>query len=333
MPVYQSVRGATGDYRVSDDSSSQKAGAQHKPWYRSTWFIIIAVLAVILIVAVAVYVPVHLTSSTSYCASCHQMKPYQATLEHSVHANVACVSCHVPPGLFASIKWRTKEWVNIWATYLDMPNVSAKQQLPSNANCTSCHNVQNLGPSQTDIRFSHQIHVNLANLTCVDCHNEVSHAKPGQATTVSMTICSMCHSQQIEQNQCSFCHTTPPPKNVHPANYIALHGKQALANPASCLTCHHDEAAFCGACHAKPPADHFSGTWSYTHAGPAKADPASCLGCHNYQTFCQKCHQVNHPANWVTTHGPVAVQNSASCLVCHQQSYCDACHNKMGITP
>ncbi len=262
------------------------------------------------------------------------MKPYEVTLQHSVHANTPCVACHVSPTLLAGIKWRAKEWVNILAVYLNVAPASAKQQLPSNANCTSCHNPQNLGTSSTGIRFSHELHAKQYDtLTCLDCHNNVSHATAGQTTTVSMNLCAMCHSQQIQKNQCSFCHTTPPPKKAHPASYLAVHGVQALANPASCLSCHHDEATFCGSCHSYPPADHFSGNWLYAHSGPAKADPKVCSGCHNYQTFCEKCHRVDHPANWVNTHGATASKGSAPCTVCHQQSFCTACHKRMGITP
>ncbi len=261
------------------------------------------------------------------------MKPFKATLQHSVHANTPCVSCHVAPTFVGGIRWRAKEWVNILAVYLNMPPAPARQQLPSNANCTSCHSMQNLGTSSSGVRFSHAVHMKqYSSMKCPDCHNDVSHAKPGHAPTVSMNLCSMCHAAQIQKNQCSFCHTTPPPKEAHPVSYLDVHGRQALANPASCGTCHHDEASFCGSCHSSPPNNHFSGNWLDDHSAAAKADPTVCSGCHDYQTFCVKCHQVDHPADWVDTHGRTAAKGSAPCLVCHQQSYCDICHTKMRIT-
>jgi nitrate/TMAO reductase-like tetraheme cytochrome c subunit len=319
---------------VTDDPATPRAGASRSPWYRMRWFTAVAAIAIVCVALLLVfYVPVRATSTSSYCSSCHPMKSAETSWEHSVHAHVSCVACHVPPGVGSAVAWRTREWVNIWSTYLSIKNVSAKQSLPANGNCTSCHSLARLGASTTDIRMPHQLHVNLRRLRCVDCHDRVAHAQPGQSTAVSMTICEMCHAQTTQTNQCLFCHKTPPPTNVHPANYIALHGKQALVNGADCLRCHHSRASFCDPCHARPTPDHSSPTWRYTHSGPATADRAACLGCHNEQTFCMQCHQVTHPADWVAVHGPIAAQGRAPCLVCHQQSFCGACHTRLGIKP
>jgi nitrate/TMAO reductase-like tetraheme cytochrome c subunit len=323
-----------GEAVTSDDPSSPQAASGRPAWYRRRWFAIVGLVAVFVVaLMLLLYVPVRATSTSSYCSSCHPTKVAKTTWQHSVHAKVSCVACHVPPGLGPSLAWRTREWVNIWATYLNIKNVSANRSLPANANCTSCHSLKALGPTTTDIRISHQVHVKLHGLRCVDCHDRVAHALPGQSTTVSMTVCEMCHSQTTRQDQCLFCHKTPPPANVHPANYIAVHGKQALANGADCLRCHHSKASFCDPCHARPTPDHSSPTWRYTHAGPARADRAACLGCHNQQTFCMQCHQVTHPSDWVSVHGPIAAQGGTPCLVCHQQSFCSACHTRMGIKP
>lgn len=305
-------------------------GAPRHSWLHSRWFPAAAIVLGVVVIALAVNVPVRATSTSSYCSSCHQMKNAKTTWAHSPHSRVSCVACHVPPGLVASFGWRAREWVNIWATYLHMGSVSAKQQVPTNANCTSCHNLARLGATSTDIRMPHQLHATLPKLRCIDCHDKVSHGAPGQATTVSMAICSMCHAQVIAQNQCTFCHRTRP-RNIHPANYIVLHGKEALANGTDCLRCHHSKQTFCDPCHAKPPADHQSATWTSTHAATAQTDPAICLGCHDQQTFCQRCHQVDHPANWTGIHGAVAVAGTAQCLTCHQTWYCQRCHAASGV--
>jgi nitrate/TMAO reductase-like tetraheme cytochrome c subunit len=314
---------------VRDEPTTGNGARGRNAHHRLPW-ITAAVLSIAVVLALVVYVPVRATSTSSYCSSCHQMKLAKASWQVSVHGSVACVSCHVPPGLGASMKWRGREWVNIWATYLHMGSISAKQHVPGNANCTSCHSLANLGTVQTDIRMPHDLHVSLRNLRCVDCHDKVSHAKPGQSTAVSMSVCSMCHSQTTQQSQCTFCHKTKP-QNAHPADYIKLHGQEALANPSDCLRCHHDKASFCDTCHAKPTPDHFSGTWRYTHAASATADRAACLGCHSEKTFCLQCHQVDHPVNWVGAHGQVAAQGTQPCLVCHQKSFCDACHARSGV--
>ena len=147
-----------------------------------------------------------------------------------------------------------------------------------------------------------------------------------------MSVCSMCHEQTGQPGQCQFCHIEPQAKDVHPKDYIETHGRQALADPESCLRCHHSKASFCDPCHAKPTPDHFSGTWRYTHGTTAAKDPLGCTGCHDQDTFCEQCHRVQHPSDWIETHGPIADKSGDACLVCHPRSMCDRCHEAEGVT-
>jgi nitrate/TMAO reductase-like tetraheme cytochrome c subunit len=287
----------------------------------------IAVLTVVLVI------PVWATDTPSYCMSCKATKAAGQAWETSTHAKVSCTSCHVPPGLGNAIKWRSREWLNIWADYLNVPRLPSVGRRPGSANCLKCHTLNSIPSHNSDIRMPHEVHVKLRNLTCADCHDKVAHPKPGESTGVSMAVCSMCHNTQGAPSDCSFCHITPPPTNVHPQGYLQTHGRQALADEAACFRCHHDKKQFCDACHAKPTPDHFSGTWRYTHGPTATRNPLSCTGCHDQHTFCDQCHQVQHPSDWVQTHGVVAAQDPSACLVCHPQGMCDRCHRQSGVTP
>jgi len=301
------------------------------PW----WAILLIVLGIAAVAMVAFYVPIALTSTSSYCTSCHEMKAAGRSWQRSVHAKVSCVQCHVDPGLGHGIRWRLQEAKNIWASYLSAgKSMVASVHRPSEAACLQCHKIDDLPSTINGIRIPHQAHVTLRNLTCVDCHTQVSHAAPGQSNaTVSMTVCSMCHNGEAAPDACGTCHVTPPPSNVHPPDFMKTHGLQALARgKAECLRCHHDEAGFCGACHAKAPASHFASDWRYGHGKVATADRAGCLGCHDQATFCQQCHRVDHPADWVTAHAAVAAKGDLSCLVCHPRSMCVTCHARMGVT-
>jgi nitrate/TMAO reductase-like tetraheme cytochrome c subunit len=289
----------------------------------------LAVIGFLTVVFLAIFIPLQLTSTNSFCASCHAMDEAKSGWQHSRHANVSCVKCHIPPGFSNAFKWRSHEWLNIWASWLNVKQTAMKQSLPTNAACRSCHDLSRIPVQQGDIRMPHELHVNLRGLNCIDCHDKISHAAAGQSATVSMTVCTMCHSRTgPAPSQCAFCHITPPPKNVHPPDYIKTHGLRALENQAECLRCHHDKVAFCDACHANPTPAHFSTTWRYTHGKAATADRLGCLGCHNEQTFCMQCHRVSHPADWVQAHGPVAAQSGGSCLVCHPSTMCVTCHNQ-----
>jgi nitrate/TMAO reductase-like tetraheme cytochrome c subunit len=301
------------------------------------WLPVLAVVGIVFLVAAAVYVPVRLTSTTSYCTSCHAMDAAHSALLRSPHRNVDCLSCHVDPGLSHSIRWRLQESKNIWASYLNMraSGMGARLNLPSKAACTrsGCHNLSRLGATFGNIKMNHAQHVNMQGLTCIDCHSTVAHPAKGAGQSVSMTSCFMCHNGDAAPNRCSTCHVDTPTTPAHPPDYIKDHGHFALVNEAECLRCHHDKKAFCDACHAKPPADHYSGTWRYTHGPAARADRAGCLGCHDEESFCVQCHQVSHPADWLTAHGHVATEAPQSCLDCHQRSMCVQCHEKEGVSP
>jgi nitrate/TMAO reductase-like tetraheme cytochrome c subunit len=301
------------------------------------WLPVFAVVGAVFLLAAAVYVPVRLTSSTSYCTSCHEMKAYDASLKRSPHRNLDCLACHVDPGVGNAISWRLQESKNIWASYLNMPvqeGMSKEVHVPSRAACTrsGCHDLSSLGTTFGNVKMNHARHVEMRGLTCIDCHSKVSHAKQGESIAVSMTSCFMCHNGAAAPNQCSLCHVTVPDQAAHPPNYIQDHGRFALLNEAECLRGHHDKKAFCDACHAKPTPAHYSGTWRYTHGAAASADRAACLGCHDYQSFCLQCHQVDHPSDWATSHGQAATEAPKSCLVCHPRSMCTDCHQQRGVS-
>ncbi len=304
-----------------------------RPWYRSPWVSALVVTGFIAVLAVVVVIPVWATDTPTYCASCKATEPAGESWERSLHAKVSCVECHVPPGVVSSVKWRTREWLNIWADYLNVPRVANRGSRPGNDNCLACHSLNGIPTEFDDIRMPHEAHIDLRDLTCADCHNQVAHPdEDSVGTEISMSVCSMCHEETGDAGACDYCHVTPPPKDVHPKDYLETHGEQALADPESCLRCHHSEEQFCDPCHARPTPDHFSGTWRYTHGPTAEKDPLGCTGCHSEEEFCAQCHRVQHPDDWGQAHGAVAAKSAGACLVCHPQSMCDRCHRDEGVT-
>ena len=215
-----------------------------RAWYRSTWLTTLVVVGFVAVLAALVVIPVWATDTPTYCMSCKATQPAGRAWEQSTHANVSCVQCHVPPGFASAVKWRSREWLNIWADYLNVPRVPSKGSRPGNANCLKCHSLKRIPERSGGIRMPHQVHVDLRDLTCADCHSQVAHPKAGTTGTgVSMAVCSMCHNKDGAPADCSFCHITPPSKNVHPKDYLQTHGRQALADEASCMRCHHSKAA------------------------------------------------------------------------------------------
>ena len=128
------------------------------------WLPVFAVVGAVFLLAAAVYVPVRLTSTTSYCTSCHAMEAAGASLKRSPHRNLDCLSCHVDPGVGNAIAWRLQESKNIWATYLNMPvtkGMSKQVHVPSKAACTrsGCHDLSSLGTTFGNVKMNHARHV------------------------------------------------------------------------------------------------------------------------------------------------------------------------------
>ncbi len=317
---------------MSEGRQRHRYEPEPRKWYRTTWFASLIVIAFVAVVAAVVVIPVWATDTPTYCSSCKATEPAGKSWERSLHSTVSCTECHVPPGVVNAAKWRTRELLNIWADHLNVPQVSNRGQRPGNANCLQCHNVENIPADNGVVRMPHESHVDLRNLTCADCHNQVAHPDDGnRGDEVSMAVCSMCHEQATSTDQCDYCHLEEQEADVHPQDYLETHGQQALADPDSCLRCHHSDASFCDPCHANPTPDHFSGDWRYTHNETAEEDPQGCTGCHG-ESFCNECHQVQHPDDWPEVHGGIAEKSEEACLVCHPSSMCDRCHAQQGVT-
>jgi len=300
-----------------------------RAWYRRPWVSAVVVIAFVMAVGALLVIPVGATSTLSYCSSCKATRSAEKTWADSSHADVSCTSCHIPPGFVAQANWRMNEAKNIWASYLGVTRAPDKGHLPGNANCLKCHPLDKIPNEEDGVRMSHEVHVQLRNLVCADCHDNVSHKKPGQPVGVTMQICPMCHNQQGAPDRCDFCHVAPP-QGVHRPSYLQKHGREARLNESECLRCHHDKKAFCDACHAFPPSPHFSGTWRYSHGIDAGKDPTSCEACHG-KSYCAQCHSVTHPVDWQTQHGLISAKGPSACLVCHPQGMCDACHEQEGV--
>ncbi|MBE0528301.1 MAG: NapC/NirT family cytochrome c, partial [Thermoleophilia bacterium] len=186
---------------MSDGTVTEPQQVDDLPPRRSRWFVIIAVAAVACVVAVGLLVPVVATSSSSYCGSCHSMEQAYRSWERGAHSTVACAECHIPPGLFASLKWRTTEARNIWLTYLNMKPGNDSQPRPASANCITCHPLKELMGIPGKLRMPHATHINQNNLECIDCHDHTAHAREGQSSAVSMAPCTMCHTQTDDPSQ------------------------------------------------------------------------------------------------------------------------------------
>jgi nitrate/TMAO reductase-like tetraheme cytochrome c subunit len=117
-----------------------------RPRDRKILFIFAAAGVVMLFVtAVGSYETYQLTESVQFCGkACHlPMEPEYVASQHSAHARVECVACHVGPGAAAYFKTKLNGVKQLYHTVrndFDRPiRVTAENPRPPQAICEQCH--------------------------------------------------------------------------------------------------------------------------------------------------------------------------------------------------
>jgi nitrate/TMAO reductase-like tetraheme cytochrome c subunit len=151
------------------------------------------------------------SSSTRFCLSCHEMRPYEREQKLSSHArdkdgaDIACFQCHIPPGVgprYLAVKLYSgvKDAVaHFWRDSPRLNRVHTQQvarRFIDDANCLACHadldrNAKGDGPVSAVGKLAHDAyrgrngqgkrfcsgcHVNLAHLPVFDRSMQVNEA-------------------------------------------------------------------------------------------------------------------------------------------------------------
>jgi len=101
--------------------------------------------AFLFITAVGSYYSYHFTESVTFCGqACHTvMQPEMVTYEHSPHARVACVACHIGPGATWFVKSKLSGTYQVYATlankYPRPIPTPVKDLRPAQETCEECH--------------------------------------------------------------------------------------------------------------------------------------------------------------------------------------------------
>lgn len=143
------------------------------------------------------------------------------------------------------------------------------------------------------------------------------HAQAGK----DMGYCLTCH----KQSQCIDCHGgTVRPFDIHPSDYVSLHGVDARRNTPDCSSCHRAQT-FCLGCHQR------LGVSADPEGGQRGQQPRNPFGTGTgLKQF--------HPPGWVqgdgagaggasSGHATQARRNIRSCVSCHRESSCLDCHS------
>lgn len=300
--------------------------------------------------------------SPNFCGLCHMMKPELYTWQASSHSKVACVTCHVPPGIDNYLKFNlnmVKEFVlAVTGTYTSP--IRMMGAIPSES-CKECHNMDNRRTTVSgDLIIPHDLHEKKG-IACAKCHKGIAHGNilerrvtyssdygrwneavgksmmsDNKFVAPDMDTCMRCHKLKRVSLSCETCHTTVMiPQDHQDKDFkYGKHGKIASKDLVYCNNCHQymTEVQVEGLKELPKFLEVLKkdqGAIPVTPATYAKAN-----------TFCKDCHSKRPPSHkvdlFMMNHGELASKDKTKCSTCHNLNYvgnsaasqvsCNSCH-------
>lgn len=144
------------------------SNAPPKPPGRVNWFVVSAVLAVLLVAGAAGAYTMQATDQAAFCGSCHVMAEAAWTHKQSAHAKLACNECHAPADLTAKIPFKAASGSqdiaeNLTKRFSDVIHAEKKHKDVIQANCRRCH-----VPTVEKVAMD-------SKPFCIDCHRSTPH--------------------------------------------------------------------------------------------------------------------------------------------------------------
>lgn len=302
-----------GDATGTPGRSAAATDPGRGPW----WFRLAAWSAAGLALVAALAATAVYTEQSSFCPTCHEMRPYYMAWRAGGHAvDAQCVDCHVDAGLVAHLEHKPIALKEVWDHFLAdnrFPNYSVS--VPD-SRCVGCHATVKVASKTT---FSHDIHASRAR--CQECHASTGH---------TVSLASLRAAGVLK----AFATTPPVPARLRPSA-IAGHIKvvcQECHDQAAmeCADCHqppHDELGDCSNCH-KPGRE-----FVFSHGGSGQ----DCAQCHtppagHFGAGCPTCHSTGVPFEKTVFTHPAAREHgyrSFACVKCHPKGYSSSsctCH-------
>ncbi|MGB5401502.1 MAG: cytochrome c3 family protein, partial [Thermoanaerobaculia bacterium] len=263
---------------------------------------------------VATYGAMHMSSTPSFCGSCHVMSPYYESWAESSHANINCVDCHISPGITQELRKKYEAMAMVARYFTGTYGTNPWAEVDDSA-CLECHERRLLMGREVfgDVLFDHGPHLSELRrgkrLKCTSCHSQIVQ---GSHMTVTATTCTLCHFKGQQPGEgtarCTLCHQVPD--RVLSAGGLDFD--------------HGDVARFgmeCNTCHTPPD----------PNAG--RVPKERCLTCHNepsrlaeYEKGDQlhQTHVTDHKVE--CTHCHLEIEHVAPRHLEAAQSECGSCH-------
>jgi nitrate/TMAO reductase-like tetraheme cytochrome c subunit len=263
---------------------------------------------------VLTYGAMEVSSTPNFCGTCHVMTPYYESWKTSNHSEIACVDCHIPPGITAELR-KKYEALSMVARYFTATYGTNPWAEVEDAACLECHERRLLSGTEVfgDILFDHGPHLSELRrgkrLRCTSCHSQIVQ---GSHITVTATSCTLCHFKDQPAGQgtarCTLCHQVP----------------QGIVDTAGLAFDHGDVARFgmdCLSCHNPPP------------PGAGGVPRERCRTCHNQPErlaaydegeLLHQTHVTDHKVECTNCH--LEIEHAPRRHLEVAQSGCDACH-------
>ena len=185
---------------------------------------------------------VEATSQPQFCGSCHVMEPYYESWLTSSHKEVACVECHIPPGIYSEAEKKV-EGLSMMVSYFTGTYGTNPWAEIDDAACLECHQRRLLAGKEVfgGILFDHGPHLTELRrekrLRCTSCHSQIVQ---GSHINVTTSTCILCHFKDQSPGEgtaeCTHCHTVPE-KVIEKANLSFDHGDVKRFD-MKCSWCH-----------------------------------------------------------------------------------------------
>jgi len=271
------------------------------------------------IVIVAVLLVMQATSTPTFCGTCHIMKPYYRSWKQSPHNRIACVECHIRPGLGAELR-KKYEALSMVVKYVTATYGTKPWAEVDDANCLRCHERRLLEGTVSfqGVMFDHRHHLTETRkgirLRCTSCHSQLM---IGSHIAVTPTTCALCHFQGQPVNagtgRCLLCHTIP--SRVTTTAGTAFDHRDVATYGMACQSCH--EAVVrgtgevprvrCFACHNQPERLARYGETEFLHDWHVSRHKVDCANCHL---------EIDHGTPRTAT-VTAAARDAGSCGACH----------------
>ena len=325
-----------------EEEHNQELPAPPKFRYKLIKFATLTVLFLALFFAVG-GLGLKATSSSSFCSSCHEMKPEYYTWKASTHSEVDCVSCHVQPGAKNIAKEKAEGVVELYkkSTNTYTAPIQMPKEIPNSA-CESCHNMNTREVTASgDLIIPHDKHL-AKDIKCTQCHSGVAHGKIAERnvtfksdyskwdttlgksmmsdikfTRTKMETCMECHEAREVSTECKTCHTTEMvPKSHKKLSFKTdTHGTSAKKDVSKCNSCHQ----YMSDKEIEDMKD-VPASQQFLSNGSVKQKTVSAQDYAKENTFCNECHTTrpsSHVKGFVNLHGSIAKQSTEKCLACH----------------